>query len=177
MKNLYLLFIVGLALAAGAFAQSNGPTPEAKKAEMRKLDKLVGQWHGSGWIQQGRDRETFTGTENVQKKLDGLATLVEGNFTNSEGKIVHQTLAILSAKDDISGYNFATYLANGITGTQDLRLVGDHFEWGFKIPQGTIRYTIRVDGKTWSEIGEFSRDGQTWMKTFEMKLDRVGPAH
>ena len=45
---------------------------------------------------------------------------------------------------------------HGVAG--DRVIVGDHYEWGFQIPNfGTIRYTITTDEKTWFEIGEFSR--------------------
>ena len=169
---IFTLFLIGV--FAGASLAQDPSVIAAKKAQMNKLDKLAGQWKGSGWIQQGPNRENFTGTETVQKKLDGLALLVEGSFSNTEGKGIHQTLAVLSSNDKMNGYVFATYLASGITGIQDFQAFSDHFEWGFAIPNvGTVRYTIKVDDKTWSEIGEFSRDGRTWGKNFEMKLDRV----
>ncbi len=173
MKTYFLIMIVAVAFVMSASAQVP-VSVEAKKAEMKKLEMLAGQWKGSGWIQQGQTRETFTGTETVQKKLDGHTLLVEGSFKNPEGKPAHQTLAILSCNDKMTGYNFATYLANGITGIQDFKVVGDHFEWGFEIPNtGTVRYTIKADSDVWFEIGEFSRDGKSWFKNFEMKLDRV----
>ena len=177
MRDMKLTIIFGLfficAFAGMAFGQ--GPASvESKKVEMKKIEKMAGQWKGSGWIQQGPNRETFTGGETVQMKVDGLAMLVEGNFANPEGKVIHQTLAVLSCNDKMTGYNFATYLANGLTGVHDFKVVSDHFEWGFPIPNvGTVRYTIKVDEKSWFEIGEFSRDGTTWSKNFEMKLDRV----
>ena len=159
--------------AAAASAQTPN-TAELKRTEMKKLDKMAGQWKGSGWIQQGPTREPFTGSETVQRKLDGLAMLVEGNFSNPAGKVIHQTLAVLSSNDKLNGYVFTTYLLNGISGVQDFKVMGDHFEWGFPIANvGQVRYTIKVDDTTWFEIGEFSRDGKTWTKNFEMKLDRV----
>ena len=172
MINLaFILILITFVLSASAQVPN---TAEAKKTEMKKLEKMAGQWRGSGWIQQGPQRETFTGTETVQMKLDGLALLVEGNFSSPEGKVIHQTLAVLSSNDKMTGYNFATYLANGIAGIQDFQVFSDHFEWGFPIPNvGQVRYTIKVDDLTWSEIGEFSRDGKTWSKNFEMKLDRL----
>ena len=173
MKTFLLLSLVFVCFAFIATAQPPDTT-SAKKAEMKKIEKMAGQWKGSGWIQQGPKRETFTGTETVQKKLDGLAMLVEGSFTNPDGKAIHQTLAVLSSNDKMNGYVFATYLANGITGIQDFQVFSDHFEWGFPIPNvGQVRYTIKVDETTWFEIGEFSRDGKTWNKNFEMKLDKV----
>jgi hypothetical protein len=168
-----LLILLFLASAISSFGQAANNV-ESKKAEMKKVEKMAGQWKGSGWIQQGPKRETFTGGEVVQKKLDGLALLVEGNFANPEGKLIHQTLAVLSCNEKMSGYDFATYLANGITGVHEFTAVGDHFEWGFQIPNvGAVRYSIKIDDTSWTEVGEFSRDGKSWFKNFEMKLDRV----
>ncbi|CAN5449656.1 hypothetical protein BH10ACI2_BH10ACI2_18010 [soil metagenome] len=168
---LILLTVVAGAVSIGAQVTDG---VAAKKAEMKKLEKMAGQWKGSGWIQQGPNRETFTGGEMVQTKLDGLALLVEGNFKNPEGKVIHQTMAVLNCNEKLSGFDFATYLMNGMGGVHDFKVVGDHFEWGFQIPNvGTVRYTIKISDTNWSEIGEFSRDGKTWMQNFEMKLDRV----
>jgi hypothetical protein len=175
MKMKYLLiFLAVFAFSTATSAQN--PMVAAKKAEMAKLAKWAGQWKGSGWVQQGPQRETFTGSENVQMKLDGLALLVEGNFVNSEGKPAHQTLGVVSYNDKASAYDFATYLASGITGVQTLKIVGDHYEWGFDIPggYGSTRFNIKVDDTTWFETGEFSRDGgKTWFKNFEMTLTRL----
>ncbi|MFZ1701950.1 MAG: hypothetical protein WBO10_05050 [Pyrinomonadaceae bacterium] len=170
-------FALILMIVSGVFsvAGQEADLVAGKKAEMKKLEKMAGQWKGSGWIQRGPTRETFAGMETVQSKLDGLTLLVEGNFVDPKGKIIHQTLAVLSANHEMSGYDFSTYLANGNSGMQEFKIVGDHYEWGFQIPNvGAVRYTIKIDEKTWFEIGEFSRDGgKTWMKNFEMSLVRV----
>lgn len=152
-------------------AQEN--SGELQRTEVKKLESMVGQWKGSGWIQQGAKRETFAGTENVQRKLGGLALLIEGNFSNPEGKVIHETLAVLDFNAKTAKYRFRTYLASGMSGEQDFKIVADGFEWGFQIPAGTIRYTIKTANDVWLESGEFSKDGKTWMKFFEMKLDRV----
>jgi hypothetical protein len=169
--KILLILTVLLTGFATIFAQENNA--EQLRAEMKKVDSLVGQWKGSGWIQQGPKRETFTGTETVQRKLDGLAVLVEGKFANPEGKIIHETLAVLAYEAKDSKYHFRTYLASGLSGEHDFRLLGSGYEWGFQIPTGTIRYTIKTDNDVWFEIGEFSRDGQNWIKIFEMKLEKV----
>lgn len=149
-------------------------TAEGKKVEMKKLDKWAGQWKGSGWAQYGPKRESFTGGENIQKKVDGLALLVEGKFTNSEGKVIHETLAVLSYNEVLKNYRFDTFLATGMSGEYELKVLPDGYEWGFQIPAGIVRYTIKIDNDVWFEIGEFSRDGgKTWFKNFEMKLERV----
>lgn len=170
-KTFLLTAILLLTIVGAIFGQEN--TAEPQRAEVKKLESMVGQWKGSGWIQQGANRETFTGTENVQRKLDGLALLVEGKFSNPAGKVIHETLAVLSFSQKESKYRFRTYLATGMSGEYDLRLVEGGYEWGFQTQGGSIRYTIKTDNDVWFEVGEFSRDGQNWMKFFEMKLDKV----
>jgi hypothetical protein len=170
-RNFLLTTIILLTGLIGISAQEN--TAELQRGEVKKLESMIGQWKGSGWIQQGAKRETFSGTENVQRKLDGLAILVEGKFSNPEGKVIHETLAVLSFDVKAKNYKFRTFLANGINGEQDFKVVGDSFEWGFQVPAGTIRYTIKTANDVWFEIGEFSKDGKSWMKFFEMKLDKV----
>jgi len=169
--TIFFMLITGF-LGLTAMAQEPN-TAEAKRAEMKKLEKMIGQWKGSGWIQQGPKRETFTGTENVQKKLDGLALLIEGKFVDPQGKVVHETLAAMSYDDKAAIYRMRTYLISGLSGEYDLKIAGDGYEWGFQTPGGTIKYLIQITPTNWTESGEFSRDGKSWMKFFEMKLDRV----
>ncbi|MEP6902238.1 MAG: hypothetical protein ABJA66_10840 [Actinomycetota bacterium] len=172
MKKILIISVFVFSSILTVSAQSEN-TAELQRTEVKKLVSMVGQWKGSGWIQQGAKRETFTGTENIQHKLDGLAVLFEGKFANPEGKVIHETLAVLSFDAKVKTYRFRTYLASGMSGEYDFKLLTDSYEWGFQIPAGTIRYTIKTANDVWFEIGEFSKDGKTWMKFFEMKLDRV----
>jgi hypothetical protein len=172
MKQILLAVIILMAGLTGISAQENSNT-ELLRGEVKKVESLVGQWKGSGWIQQGAKRETFTGTENVQRKLDGLALLIEGRFTNPEGRVIHETLAVLDFSEKDSKYRFRTYLATGRTGEYDFKLIPDGYEWGFQTPAGTIRYTIKTSKDAWSEIGEYSKDGKTWAQFFEMNLKKV----
>jgi hypothetical protein len=181
MKNILLAFIFIAATGSFAFAQSEKEKTqqthiaESKRAEMKNLDRLIGQWKGAGWIQQGATRETFEGTETVQRKIGGLALLVEGNFKNKEGVVTHDTLAVISPNTKTKNYDFQTYLANGMTGVQELKAVEGGWQWGFQFQGGAIRYTIKIENDVWGEIGEISRDdGKTWMKFFEMSLKKVG---
>ncbi len=169
-KILLTAFILAASFI-GVSAQEN--TVELQRAEVKKLESMVGQWKGSGWIQQGAKRETFTGTENVQRKIDGLALLIEGRFTNPEGKVIHETLAVLAFDPQAKAYRFRTYLATGRSGEYDLKIIPDAYEWGFSFTGGEVRYTIKTANDVWFEIGEFSKDGKTWVKFFEMKLEKV----
>lgn len=160
-----------------ATAQFNEAEVAGKRSEMKKLEQLVGQWKGSGWSQQGKERVSFVGTETVQRKIDGLALLVEGRFTakmpGGEEKVIHETLAVLSYNPQTKIYDFNTFLASGAVGKHELKIVEDGWEWGFKIPQGVIRYKIKIADNTWTEIGEIMMNGKDWTKFFEMNLKKV----
>ena len=175
MKRIIPLSLLLLVCAVPLMAQM--PQPTAQREAMKKLDYMAGQWKGNGWMEQAGKRETFNGGEMVQSKLNGLALLVEGKFnTEIGGKevTIHETLAVLSYDERSKTYRFRTYLANGITGDQEARLIDGGWQWGFQFPGGNIRYTIKVNEKEqWFEIGEMSQDGTNWRKIFEMTLQRV----
>ena len=146
------------------------------KTEMQKLDKMTGKWSGEGWIQQGPKREEFTGTENVQSKLDGLALLVEGRFTDKKdsSRVIHETLAVLNYNPNTKIYDFKTYLASGRTGDFTFKVNESNYEWGMDFPGSKILYTITIKDGIWNEVGKISRDdGKTWLQFFEMNLKKM----
>jgi len=173
MKTLlFLLWSLPVALSA--------QTPVSiLREEMKKLDYMVGQWQGTGWISRGAGRQTFAGTETVQRKLGGVALLVEGNFKGklpgaAQDTTVHETLAVISYDDKAKRYRFQTYLATGSTGDHELAITEDGWQWGMQTPRGNVRYTFKLTEKgEWFEIGEFSQDGTSWQKFFEMTLQRM----
>ena len=181
MKIVLYAFCLVIFSFAAAFAQEKENMAgqfqvDLQKTEMQKLDKMIGKWWGAGWIQQGKNREEFTGTENVQKKLDGLALLVEGRFTakNEPEKVIHETLAVLSYNTKTNIYDFKTYLANGSGGNFIFSLISGGYEWGMNFPGNKIVYTITIKDGVWNEIGKVSRDdGKTWFQFFEMNLKKV----
>jgi hypothetical protein len=177
-----MIRIAQLALCAtAAFAQSMTTPPAAALAEMKKLDFMVGQWQGEGWIETGAgNRSTFKGTESVQRKLDGTALLVEGVHrgrmgNSAEEVIVHNALAVISWDDRTQLYRFRASLADGRYTDAEARLTDGALVWGFR--QGerlSIRFTIRInEAGDWLEVGEMSPDGSNWRKFFEMTMRRV----
>ena len=167
-------------LASSGLAQDSAAV---QRAEMKKLEHWVGEWKGSGWMMVGPgQRHESTVTEKVTSKLDGMVFIIEGKgIAKAEGgkdRVVHDALAILSYDDKAKLYRFRTHEVNGRSVESELKMVDGGMQWGFREPQrnGTVRFSVKMDGKTWNEIGEISFDGTTWMKFMEMTLKKQGPA-
>lgn len=181
LKSLFFISLtMSLFLCASVVSAQEGPS-EKHVAAMKKLDFLIGKWKGIGWqmTPQGAKEDAMV-EENIRPKLDGLVLMVEGvgKRTDPEtGKemIVHNALGLMSYDPYGGGYKMQSHLSNGRSTTADAKFNDDgSFVWWFKTPQGTIRYTIKLNSADqWHEIGEFSADGENWRQFFEMTLDRV----
>lgn len=177
MKKISALSLLLMVWCAPSLAQSAHPSVTG---EMKKLDFLVGQWQGEGWIMLGpNQRHTFRQTENVQRKVGGTVLLIEGlgksMDTSNAGAIVHNAFAVLSYDKDAKVFRWRAFRADGSSIDTEAKVSENMLIWGFRDPRGgNIRFTIKLNEKgQWYEIGEMSRDGQTWLKFFEMTLNRV----
>ncbi|MEW6207810.1 MAG: hypothetical protein AB1631_05545 [Acidobacteriota bacterium] len=168
------IVIVGLStLVASAQTSSS--------ADMKKLDFMIGEWKGGGWMEYTPGRkELFRGTETVVSKLDGAVIQVEGlHYAKRPGSdketVIHNALGILSYDEQLKLYNFHAWLANGRYTKAEVKLIDKGWQWGYADPRGaTVRFTIRITEKgDWHEIGEVSLDGKTWRQFFEMNMQRV----
>lgn len=172
MQHLILgMFIVATFFGQKAIAQN----ARISKDEMKKLSSWVGEWKGEGWQldQQTRQKQTFSVDEKVESRLDGLALIVEGKG-NHNGNVGHHAMAMIYYNADKAHYDFHSIVSQGQTtmAKGEFNERGE-FIWGFEVPQGQIRYTIKIEGDTWTESGAFSMDGNTWFPIMEMKLIRV----
>jgi hypothetical protein len=147
---------------------------------MKTLDFLLGEWKGAGWMEFGGRRQTFKGTEVVQRKLDGLLLAIEGVHRGqvegkSEEAVVHTAFALVSYDDKANRYRFQAFTGRGSYEDAEAKVTKGQLVWGMKIPQfGDVRYTIKLDDRgRWFEVGEVSRDGKAWQRFFEMTLQRV----
>jgi hypothetical protein len=180
MKNLmFLLLLFVTSVIQNATAQ-----PEmGSKEKMKVFANWEGRWQGEGWMQMGPgEPKKSTVEEKIESKLDGMIYLVEGvgKSLNSETKqeiVVHHALAVLSYDQGTSQYKFRTHLKDGRSSDSWFNVTGENiYQWGFDIPgRGKTRYTIKLDpkAKTWNEIGEYSADGNSWNKFFEMNLKKI----
>lgn len=180
MKSLDALFPALLctmlllpALAAPAAAQTVPPS-EA----MQKLDFMVGEWEGEGWMQMGPgEPSTFQIHERVQSKAGGHVLLIEGHGTEQragydEPVTVHEALAVLSYDAEQARYLLRSFTAQGRYVDADVEVGEGQVIWSFAVPQGRVRYTMTHAADRWKEIGEFSADGQAWQQFLEMNLTR-----
>ena len=174
MKKVMIPFLLLCAASLPLVAQD--PQIAAQQEAMKKVGFMVGKWKGEGWVEMpGTKRETFTQTEHVQWKLDGLALLVEGHGTSGE-VTVFRAIGLLTYDAESKLFRFASGSTQGRHGYHEGRLVDGGWEWTYPVPQvgGRVRYVIRLTDKgEWHEVGEFSRDEKAWRKFFEMTLKKI----
>jgi hypothetical protein len=178
MKNVIIIAIVFMGLLTEkALAQEMGD-----KEKMKVFTSWTGRWQGEGSMQMGPGEPKKSSIdERIEFKLDGMILQVEGigktiDPATKQESVVHHAFAILSFDKGTSQYKFRTYLKDGRSTQAWFNVVSDNnYQWGFDTPQGKIRYTIVMNppAKTWSEIGEFSADGTTWRKFFDMNLKKT----
>jgi hypothetical protein len=173
-----LLAVCLSCVVAAPLAAQLPPVPAA----MERLDFLLGEWEGSGWMEYAPgQRGEFRGTERVERRMGGRLVVVEGSFTAWLGpdlgdRPVHQAIGILSWDAAAERYAFRTYTAHERGGDASCVEISDgRMVWGYDDPGfGQVRFTVAItpDGR-WHEVGHVSPDGgATWRQFFEMTLVR-----
>lgn len=169
MKTLTLILVSTLLFTTFiANAQELETDKETQKA-ISQLEFIVGDWSGTGWM-MGRDgqKHMFDQTEIIKFKLDSTAILIEG-LGKSNGKILHNAMAVVRYNKTEKNYNFRSYLSNGRGGDFKAELIDGKFYW---YPNDDMRYIIYLNDKgQWYETGEMKR-GNEWFQFFEMILDK-----
>ena len=176
MKNLMIILV-----AFSTFLSVSAQSPEVAREKMKPFESWVGHWKGEGSMRMGPGEPKKSAVdETILRKLDGTVVLVEGigkSINESGNEVVsHHALGILAYDQTKNEYQFSSYLVDGHMTDAWFTIEGDNrYQWGFDTPRGKIRYSITLDPveKTWSEIGEFSADGNNWMQFFTMDLIKV----
>lgn len=171
-------------------AEAGHATPQA----MAELAHWAGHWRGEGWIRMGPGEPVKIDSEEwVESRLDGAALVIEGlhrvqdsgaqdsgaqnSGTRADGRVVHHALALLTWDEAAETYRFRTHVAGRGPGDFTGRMEDGAFIWGGPMGgpagAGEMRYTIRLEDGTWHEVGDFTRDGETWNRFFEMTLTKV----
>ena len=82
--------------------------------EMKKVQWLTGKWEGEGWMMYGpEEKHTFSQTETVTSKLNGLLLAIEGLGTVGESKIIHNAFAVLSFDSENQRFVMRAHKADG----------------------------------------------------------------
>ncbi len=178
MKAILIALCAFTSLWCGSLIAQTSESPNKEK--MRLFTNWVGKWKGEGSMKMGAgEAKKSNVTEKIESKLDGTILLIEGlgKSSTNEDLVVHHALAVLSYDVTSNQYKFKSYLKDGRSTDAWLNSTGENsFQWGFDIPgRGKTRYSIQIDPtkQTWNEIGEYSADGSTWSKFFEMSLTKV----
>ena len=168
-----------LALAAAAIsliAQAPTQPPPEHIAAMKKLDFMIGEWHGESWTDMGAGRKYSVGTEVIQSKLNGTIVTMDGLFKSKEkpDEVVHNAFGVMSFNPRSDLYRFHAYIANGQMVDAKVSMRDNGFDWSFEAAPGIqIRYQMRLDEKgEWVEKGAMTREGTT-RQFFEMHLRKV----
>jgi hypothetical protein len=179
MKTIIATLLMYIVYNPCAMSQNAGHAPD--KTKMAIFRFWEGKWKGEGTMQQGPGpAKKSTIEETIEMKLDGMILTVEGIGTMADGadqgKVVHHAFAVLFYDQVTQKYKFRSHLVDGRSTDAWFDVTGDNtYQWGFDVPSGKIRYTIIIDAasKKWNEVGEFSADGNSWNKFFEMNLTKV----
>ena len=176
MRSLISLCAAALLAGTGPLAAQGALPP----GPMRQLDWLVGEWHGAGTMTRGPGQQVEGSiVERATSHAGGYALTLSGlgkaAVPGGDSVVVHDAFAMLWHDADSGRFHLKTFRANGHTVDADIEVGERRIVWGFPEPRaGQIRFTVALtpEGR-WHEIGEFSRDGATWTKFFEMTLRRV----
>jgi hypothetical protein len=161
-------------------AQSDASDPAERRAAMQKLAFLVGEWSGEARRTMGPGRtETYRQTEHVRFALNEQLLVIDGigrvMANGAPGDTAFQAFGVLDWRPG-RGYQLRSMTHEGREGTFPVVLLpdGQGMQWGFEVAGGRTRFIIRLTAAgEWHEIGEFSRDGQQWFPTMDMRLRRV----
>ena len=167
MKNFNLL-LFSILISFSSFGQMS-KTDSISKVKIKKLDFMVGNWKGNGWMMGRNGKSDFEQTERIQFKLDSTAILIEGKGL-SNGKVIHDALAILTYDKNEENYSFRSYLPSGQNAEFKAELINNKLHW---YPNDNVRYIIWLDeNDNWYETGEY-KQGENWNQFFEMTLLRT----
>jgi hypothetical protein len=105
--------------------------------------------------------------------LGGALRVIEGRGHSPDGSLVFNAFAVISFSPSSGKYNFRSH-AQGYSGDFPLEVTEDGFSWSIQAGPALLRYTASIRDGTWSEVGERIEPGKAPVRTFEMRLRKVG---
>ena len=117
--------VLGLLSVPGSASAQLGGDPELHRRAMERLEFLVGEWEGDGWILDRTGRIEIRQSEVVRYELDGTILLVEGTARERSGDeigaVMFNAFAVISWSEG-AGYAMRSYLWNGREGSRELEV-------------------------------------------------------
>src|SRR5689334_21177135 len=107
-KMMFVLFVIFFC-SVSFVAQTN----DAARAEMKKLQWMVGRWEGDVTMSQGPgNTRVINQTENIESKLDGFVITMEG-IGKEKGAEVFHAFGVLSYDIMAKKYIFRAFIQEG----------------------------------------------------------------
>jgi hypothetical protein len=151
-----------------------------KSITLSKLDYMIGEWEGTGWMMTRNGKENTEIREKAEYKLEKDIMVVEGLGTKTDSitkevKAVHDAFGIIYFDSKSKSLMINAYKKGESIQSEIVFIEEKIFQWNMDVPnQGKVRFTVDFRTKNkWIEIGEFSRDGENWMKFLEMNLSKI----
>jgi hypothetical protein len=172
-----LFIAIALAIGPSQLGAQGRPDPAtllaAQREALGRLAFMDGVWRGSAWtILPSGEKHEVTQTERIGPFLGGAVKVIEGRGYDAGGKVAFNALGIVSFDPAKQAHTMRSY-AMGMAGDFALTPSDSGFVWEIPAGPATIRYTARIAGGTWREIGERLVAGQPTVQFFEMNLVRV----
>lgn len=171
------LLLVSLVVPVPTRAQPTEIDLSRQQEAIRALSLMFGEWHGVATIDRGPQAETSQIVETITPRLEDTVLVIEalGTSARADGTTAttHEAIAFVWFDEAQDRYRMRSFIP-GRTTEADFDLTEDGIVWGFETPRGgRVRYTATFTDDTWTEHGEFSHDGETWMPFLEMRLQKV----
>lgn len=177
MKKLCISLLLAVTSLA-VTAQPAQPDPrqllQAQREAMAPLARLEGIWRGPAWaLRPDGSRHELTQTERVGPFLGGSVKVIEGRGYDADGTVSFNALGVISYDPATRAYSLQSN-AMGRSGVFPVTVTPSGFIWTITTPVMTIRYTAVIDNDTWVESGEWIFPGRDPIKSYEMRLKRLG---
>lgn len=179
MQRLLMLLALAVPAAARTAAAQQPGDAAASREAMQRLAWLEGTWRGGGWMQMGRTREDATVVETARFAAGNTVMVIEGLGTRPDPaggppRAVHQAFGIVWYDAVAREHRMRAWRVDGGMLDPTISVRADTLVWGFKTPQGQVRFTVTKDPEgRWHEVGHFAADGTTWQPFFEMRLEKT----
>lgn len=172
------ILVAVVVCASVPFSAQSEPS-EAAKA-MQRLSFLEGRWEGTGTMSLGPGQKADAKVVEVgQFKLQKSVFMLEGTgqaeMPDGSKRNVHDALGLISYDTKAEAFRLRTYRAGGEVLDPTIKVDDRKIVWSFKDPVrgNQIRFTLKVEGDRWTEVGEVMTAPGQWFAFFEMNLKRV----